>query len=58
LAITVSYFVAAAPKILSEIGIISSNIEGHSASHFAFVDDNPTRPSVTRRRMKNKLEER
>jgi NAD(P)-dependent dehydrogenase (short-subunit alcohol dehydrogenase family) len=40
LAITVSYFVAAALKILSEIGIISSNIEGHSASHFAFVDDN------------------
>jgi hypothetical protein len=55
LAITVSYFVAAAPKILSEIGIISSNIEGHSASHFAFVDDNyPDTPICRSGRMKNK----
>jgi hypothetical protein len=39
LTITVSSLVAAAPQILSVTGIISSNIEGHSASHFAPVDD-------------------
>jgi hypothetical protein len=40
LTITVSSLVAAAPQILSVTGIISSNIEGHSASHFVLVDDN------------------
>jgi hypothetical protein len=32
--------VAAATQILSATGIISSNIEGHSASQFTLVDDN------------------
>jgi hypothetical protein len=40
LTITVSSLVAAATQILSATGIISSNIEGHSASQFTLVDDN------------------